>query len=86
MLTSSIALQGVYCTKRKYAKKVTDNAYPERQFYLNLLGNDKEYGFKFLSKADARVKNDETYYFLVRKILKQPTDIDSYYILDELKV
>jgi len=80
-----IALQGVYCTKRKYAKKVTDNAYPERQFYLNLFGNGKEYGFKFLSNADARVKNDESYYYLVRNILKQRADTDPYDILDELK-
>ena len=31
-----IALQGVYCTRKKYAKTTNNSAYPERQMYINL--------------------------------------------------
>ena len=80
-----IALQGVYCTKKKFAKKTTSHAYPERQLYLNLFGSEKEYQFKFLTRKSAVEKNESTYYYLVRDILNKPNDIDPYDILDELE-
>ncbi|WP_299265168.1 DUF262 domain-containing protein [uncultured Psychrosphaera sp.] len=79
-----IALQGVFCTKRKYAKKTTTNAYPERQLYLNIFGEEKEYEFKFLTKTDATNKSDENYFYLVRDILKEEKDVDPQDILEKL--
>jgi uncharacterized protein with ParB-like and HNH nuclease domain len=79
-----IALQGVYCTKQKYAKTTNNNAYPERKFYLDLLGNDNEYDFRFLSDADVK-KEEQSCYYLVRNILLKSVNDDPYDILDELK-
>lgn len=78
-----IALQGVYCTKRKYAKVTNDNAYPERKLYINLL-ND-EYEFKFLTEKDA-LSTQNGYFYLVRNILSElnNSDADSDTIVDEL--
>ncbi|HIF9306608.1 TPA: DUF262 domain-containing protein [Photobacterium damselae] len=80
-----IALQGVYCSKRKYAKKATNNAYPERQLYLNLFGDEQTYEFKFLEQKDALIKDDANYFYLVRDILKQGKDVDPQDILEELE-
>ncbi|PKH69197.1 hypothetical protein CXF61_01360, partial [Psychrobacter sp. 4Dc] len=63
-----IALQGVYCTKKKYAKTKNDNAYPERQMYINLL--DSNYEFKFLTEKDAQ-NSKSGYFYLVRNILDE---------------
>jgi len=78
-----IALQGVYCTKKKYAKWADDESYPERQFYMNLLGEENEYEFRFLTESKANA-SDEKYFYLVRKALLQPKDVDSDDILDQL--
>lgn len=80
-----IALQGIFQTKRKHARKHSDSAYPERKLYLNLLGPDKEYEFKFLTDKDAKKSTEDAFYYLVRDILKQDSDVDPYDILDELK-
>lgn len=80
-----IALQGIFQTKRKHARKHSDSAYPERKLYLNLLGPDKEYEFKFLADKDAKKPTEDAFYYLVRDILKQDSDVDPYDILDELK-
>lgn len=63
-----IALQGVYCTKKKYAKTKNNSAYPERRMYINLL--NEAYEFKFLTDEDAQ--NSKTgYFYLVRNILDE---------------
>ncbi|AYO04905.1 DUF262 domain-containing protein [Vibrio parahaemolyticus] len=80
-----IALQGVYCSKRKYAKKTTDNAYPKRQLYLNLFGDERDYEFKFLEQKDALEKDDSKYFYLVRDILKHGRDVDPQDIIEELE-
>ncbi|MGR5176877.1 DUF262 domain-containing protein [Vibrio mediterranei] len=79
-----IALQGVYCSKRKYAKKTTNTAYPERQLYLNLFGDAADYQFKFLEEKDAAFVDEGQCYYLVRDILTKDNDVDPYDILDEL--
>jgi len=76
-----IALQGVFCTKRKYAKSSNDDAYPQRQFYLNLLGDD--YDFKFLSNEDSS-GSESTLYYLVRDILTKSEDEDPDSIINDL--
>ena len=86
-----IALQGTYAYKKPYARWNSDNAFPERKFYLNLLKDPKEtedeghiYEFKFLTENEAKRVNEEHLWFLIRNVLtwgKDP-DIDEYY--DEL--
>lgn len=81
-----IALQGVYCTRQKYARKAYDYSYPERKFYINLVGDKNDYGFKFLTEADAKKRSDKTYYYLVRDILKQSIDAYPDDLLEELQL
>lgn len=78
-----IALQGVYCTKKKYAKSTNNSAYPERKMYINLLNED--YEFKFLTDKDAQ-NSKSGYFYLVRNILNEleNSDADSDNIVDEL--
>ena len=78
-----IALQGVYCTKKKYAKTTNNNAYPERKMYINLLNDD--YEFNFLTDDDAH-NSKNSYFYLVRNILSEleDPDADSDNIVDEL--
>ena len=79
-----IALQGVFTTRRKHAHKNNNNAYSERKFYINLLGGDGNYEFKFLTDKDANQRTEDSYYYLVRNILTQPKDVDAHDILDAL--
>lgn len=78
-----IALQGVYCTKKKYAKTKNNNAYPERQMYINLL--DDNYEFKFLTEKDAQ-NSKSGYFYLIRNILDEleNQDVNSDNIINEL--
>lgn len=78
-----IALQGVYCTKKKYAQVSNNNAYPERQMYVNLLNDD--YEFKFLTNDSAQ-NSKNGYFYLVRNILNEleDSDADSDTIIDAL--
>ena len=80
-----IALQGIYQTKRKYAKSNSDNSYPERQFFLNLLSTSEDYEFKFLTEEDSQKRSEDTFYFRVRDILKEPKDTDPYDIIERLE-
>lgn len=78
-----IALQGVYCTKKKYAKSTNNSAYPERKMYINLLNED--YEFKLLTEKDAQ-NSKSGYFYLVRNILNEleDSDADSDNIVDKL--
>lgn len=69
-----IALQGVYRTKRKYAWASSDDAYPERKLYMNILGDDEDYEFSFLSDKDLKHSSNQIY-FLVRNILAEDKDV-----------
>ena len=78
-----IALQGVYCTRKKYAKTTNNSAYPERQMYINLL--NEAYEFKFLTDKDAQ-SSKTGYFYLVRNILDELeyADANSDAIIDKL--
>ncbi len=78
-----IALQGTYSTRQKHGRKVNDRAYPEKLFYLNLLGGENAYEFTFLTQEDSRNTKDK-FYYLVRDILRKNEDADSDDIIDEL--
>ncbi|MFQ3171838.1 MAG: hypothetical protein ACI9DG_001876 [Oleispira sp.] len=83
MSSMYIALQGVFCTKKKYAKSANNNAYPERKMYINLLDND--YDFRFLTDDDAK-NSQNGYFYLVRSILNELEDseVDSDSVVDKL--
>lgn len=83
-----VALQGSYAYKKPYVRRESDNAFPKRKLYLNLLKDDIEqededfvYEFKFLTEEETK-KIDETHlWFLVRNVLSwgQDPKIDEYY-------
>ncbi|HCG5310737.1 DUF262 domain-containing protein [Vibrio parahaemolyticus] len=79
-----IALQGIYQSRPKYAKRAKDSSYPKREFYLNLLGDADEYEFCFLTEQQAGESSTDRYYFRVRDILEYTVDDDPYDILDPL--
>lgn len=61
-----IALQGIYQTKKRYARKNNDAAYDERRLYLDLFDDKNEFNFKFLTEKAAKSENGKCY-FLVRE-------------------
>lgn len=71
-----IGLRGSYAYKE--ARKRWDNnaAFPKRRLYLNLLKKcseedvDLEYDFNFRTEEEAKVRDNETYWFRVGDILK----------------
>jgi uncharacterized protein with ParB-like and HNH nuclease domain len=64
----------------------SDQAYPWKELYLNLLSPSKDedliYNFRFLTKEEAAVNNNSTYWFKVGKILdlKEPYEVNDYLI------
>ncbi|WP_036670480.1 DUF262 domain-containing protein [Pedobacter borealis] len=83
-----IGLCGSYSKKLSNYRRSSDHAFPEKQLYINLLGNaegnEKEYEFKFLSKTDIGYLEERNpnkfHWFQVGKILKfnDLTDILNY--------
>ncbi|CEO23154.1 DUF262 domain-containing protein [Paraclostridium sordellii] len=80
-----IALQGTYAYKKPYYSWNNDNAFPERELYLNLINNgDKEnnlYEFKFLTNEEHSVVDDKQLWFNVKDVLTwgEDPEIDDYY-------
>ena len=83
-----IALQGKYAYKKPYARWDNDNAFPEREFYLNLLKRESAaeengivYEFKFLTKEEAQKTDKKHLWFLVKRAITWGNDpeIDEYY-------
>lgn len=83
-----IALQGTYAYKKPYLSWNNDNAFPERELYLNLIGNEEDetnlYQFKFLTKVEGESVNSSQLWFKAKTVLTwgQDPEIDDYY--DEL--
>lgn len=92
-----IALQGTYAYKKPYYHWNNELAFPIRQFYLNLFKipideakrkkeqevNDDElsYVFKFLTKEESQIIDEEHLWFPAREVLTWDDDplIDEYY-------
>lgn len=83
-----ISLQGTYAYKKRYAKWSSDNAFPQRKFYLNLFnieeGKGEEefvYEFKFLTEKEAEKIDKDHLWFLVKRVMiwGEDPDIDEYY-------
>ncbi|MCR4719726.1 MAG: DUF262 domain-containing protein [Firmicutes bacterium] len=67
-----VGLKGSYAYKQKYKKKNSDNAYPVRKLYLNIVApaNDESNLYDFDFKVPSEVVNDNTsYWFEVGEIL-----------------
>lgn len=79
-----IGLLGSYSKKlpRKYWKN--DSAFPKKQLYLNLLKEsdkmDVEYDFRFLTPKQARITDENHYWFRVGRILdfQKPNEVNNF--------
>ncbi|MGB8033660.1 MAG: DUF262 domain-containing protein, partial [Nitrososphaeraceae archaeon] len=71
-----IGLKGSYAYKIPWKRWDSDDAFPERKLYLNLLFEAEpnelgmKYAFRFLTKEEASENNDRFFCFEVGKILK----------------
>lgn len=80
-----IGLKGSYAYKLSYRRWNDDQAYPERELYLNLLQysdeHEYEYEFEFLTEAEAAKTDSKHYWFLVGDILnmKNLSDVMKYW-------
>lgn len=79
-----IALQGVYATKLKNSRWKNDDAFPNRKFYLDLIGEKGVYDFTFLTDEDAKIVNQNKYYYPIREILDFDNEIESDEMLDHV--
>jgi len=85
-----LGMKGTYAYK--LARKRWDNpeAFPKRKLYLNLLSQSEDidfvYDFKFLTKDEASVSDEKTFWFEVGKILdfKKQHEINNYLIAEGL--
>lgn len=70
-----IALQGTYAEKLPRKRRDNDESYPEKQMYFNAMSDDlgdietTVSSFKFLTKEDAKERNDKTHWFLIKDAL-----------------
>ena len=73
-----IALMGSYAAKIAWKRKNNDRAFPERKFYLNLLAEPQDTGFKydfqFLTDEQAQKRNERSFWFPVSEILNIPKE------------
>jgi uncharacterized protein with ParB-like and HNH nuclease domain len=81
-----IGLKGKYAYKLPRKRWNSDSAFPKRRLCLNLLrsadDSDKEYDFRFLTKAEANETGDYTYWFPVGDVLafSEPANVNDYLI------
>ena len=70
----NIGLNGWYASKMAYYRWNNNNAFPQRQLYLNLLNppedNGNAFEFKMLQERDAKKKDGKKFWFRVSDILK----------------
>lgn len=85
-----IALRGTYAFKLPWRKWKSDEAFPKRKLYLNLLSKandiDLFYEFAFLTENECVQRTETTYWFEVGKILdlKREVDVNNYLIKNHL--
>lgn len=79
-----IGLKGTYAYKLPNKRKASDDAYPERKLYLNLVEKAPEdsellYDFRFLADYE-KIKDPHHYWFEVGQILEMPNlaDVNKY--------
>ena len=68
-----VGLKGTYAYKIPWKRWDNDDAFPWRKLYLNLLSKSKEfdliYDFRFLTPIEASLRDEETFWFEVGKVL-----------------
>lgn len=73
-----IGLKGTYAYRKKWLRRGDPASYPERELYINLLGESQEvdmtYDFKFLTKEESTHRDEKTSWFKVGRILDFPED------------
>ncbi len=80
-----IALQGTYAYKKPYCSWNNDNAFPQRELYLNLIGNRDDnnnlYEFKFLTKEEKVKITTKELWFKVKDVFSwgHDPDVDDFY-------
>jgi len=87
-----IALKGSYTSKIPYKRWNAPNAFVEKYLYLNLLkeleDEEKKYDFRFLSEEEAKVRDENTFWFKVGDILnfdpQEPSQLNDYLIDNQL--
>jgi len=90
-----VALQGTYAYKRPRVWENNPNAYPVRQFFLNVFRPEVEqedeeyvYEFRFLTPQEARVITPEMYWCLVKDLLecKDFAEVNKYWTVQKKKI
>lgn len=87
-----IGLKGSYAYKLPRKRWNDQMAYPERELYLNLLSESKDfdlkYDFRFLIKEESKFRDTQIYWFKVASILdfkpNDPSEIYTYLVGNEL--
>ncbi|MFQ5885195.1 MAG: DUF262 domain-containing protein, partial [Thermoplasmata archaeon] len=81
-----LTLKGTYAFKTPWKRWDNDRAFPRRKFYLNLLSKSDEfdlmYDFRFLTLQEASIRNEDTFWFEVGKIL----ELDEFYKLNDFLI
>lgn len=83
-----IGLKGTYAYKLPRRRWDSDDAFPKRELYLNLLSESKDfdlkYDFRFSTKEEAEEKDEKTFWFKVGKILdfdpNNPSDLYNFLV------
>ncbi len=70
----SISMKGFHASKIPWKRWQSDDAFPRKRLYLNLLSKSKDsgllYGFNFLTKKEAETKDQGVFWFQVGDVLK----------------
>jgi len=85
-----IGLKGTYSYKLPRKRWDNDSAFPKRKLCLNLLSasenSDLEYDFKFLTKKECKVKDENHIWFAVGDILdlEEAVDVNDYLLENDI--
>ena len=81
-----LGLRGTYANRTPRKRKDSEDAFPKRKLYLNLLSKSDEfeliYDFRFLTPSEASEGSEKTFWFEVGKILdlRTPSALNNYLI------
>ncbi len=85
-----VGLRGSYAYKIPHKRWDNDLAFPERKLCLNLIlpsdNSDLEYDFRFLTKAEAKQRDEDHFWFVVGDILnfKEAVDVNDFLLDQEI--
>lgn len=85
-----VGLRGSYAYKIPHKRWDNDLAFPERKLCLNLIlpsnSSDLEYDFQFLTKIEAKQRDEDHFWFVVGDILnfKEAVDVNDYLLDQEI--